>query len=102
MNVKATQDAKVVIIESGNEKVMVAQTPFGTMVTGEEDGNITFTPIHEVNEELLISEFGAETAQKIGTCLGIVMQEIAAQLEAMDEIIDVDGNEVDGAIYLDE
>lgn len=102
MNVKATQDAKVVIIESGNEKVMVAQTPFGTMVTGEEDGNITFTPIHEVNEELLTSEFGAETAQKIGTCLGIVMQEIAAQLEAMDETIDVDGEEVDGTIYLDE
>lgn len=99
MNVKATEDARVVIIESGNEKVMVAQTPFGTMVTGEEDGNITFEPLTEVTEETLIAEFGAETAEKIGVCLGIVMQQIAEQLEQIEGSIDVIDEE-DG-IYLE-
>lgn len=109
MHVKATQDAKCVIIESGDEKVIIAQTPFGVMVSGEEGNDIQFTPIEEVNEELLISEFGAETAEKIGTCLGIVMSQIAEQIQEMEDTIDVDGEEVepvleitDGAIYLDE
>ena len=72
------------------------------MWTDGSHESVEFEPIFEnLSEDLIIREFGVEKAEFIGTCLGIVMSQIQAQIEEMDDTIDVDGEEVE-RYYLEE
>lgn len=85
MNIKMTEDAQTIIFENGEEKIMVAQTMFGTIVTGKESDNTTFETIDEVNEEFLINEFGEETAQKILQNTQMIAEVIKEVIKSMEE-----------------
>ena len=98
MKVKANREGSAIIIEAEGRKVLIGLTPFGLVCTDGENNAVDFEEIGALNEELIINEFGEDKAEYIGTCLGIVMTQIRAQLEAMneysDDCIDVDGEEV--------
>lgn len=97
MKVKANRNGTCVIIEAEGRKVLIGLTPFGLVCTDGNNSSVDFEEIGELNEDLIINEFGEERAEYIGTCLGIVMTQIRAQLEAMnehDDCIDVNGEEV--------
>lgn len=102
MKIKANENGSVIIVEAEGKKVIIGQTPFGTMCTDGSHESVEFEPIFEnLSEDLIIREFGVEKAEFIGTCLGIVMSQIQAQIEEMDDTIDVDGEEVE-RYYLEE
>ena len=80
MNVKATEDGRVIVLETVEGKVLIAQTPFGVLCTGEENIEVNLKVMEELPENFLVSEFGEETANKIDTCLSIAIAKIEAQL----------------------
>ena len=80
-----TEDAQTIIFENGEEKIMVAQTMFGTIITGNESDDTTFETIDEVNEEFLINEFGEETAQEILRNTAMVAEAIKEVIRSIEE-----------------
>ena len=90
MKIKANKDGSIIVVESEGRKVLIGQTPLGTMATDGTNDSVEFEPIFDphLNAEFLVREFGEEKAEYIGRCFGIVVAQIQAAMEQIDEYDD--------------
>lgn len=93
MNIKATQDGRIIVVEIENQKVGIFVTPMGVAVTNGDDTPLE-PEIIEPDEEWLRNEFGEAGEEYIKMGFHQVEETLQQMAQAMceDNMIENDGS----------
>lgn len=99
MNIKASKDGKVIVVENADEKIGIFITPMGVAITDGQDNSKEPEIIEEVTEEWMVNEFGEAGKAYIKAGFDQAEEEIRRQAQAMAQAMIVMD---DGTVIVDD